>query len=37
MGHSSIQMKFDLYGHLFEDADSDRKAMKKLEAVIVAA
>ena len=37
MGHSSIQMTFDLYGHLFEDTDGDREAMKKLEAAIVAA
>ena len=35
MGHSSIKMTFDLYGHLFEDADSDRDAMKKLEAALV--
>jgi integrase len=37
MGHSSIQMTFDLYGHLFEDREGDREAMKKLEAAIVAA
>ena len=37
MGHSSIQMTFDLYGHLFEDKEGDREAMKKLEAAIVAA
>jgi integrase len=37
MGHSSIQMTFDLYGHLFEDRESDREAMKRLEAAIVAA
>jgi integrase len=37
MGHSSIQMTFDLYGQLFEDGESDREAMKKLEAAIVAA
>jgi integrase len=37
MGHASIQMTFDLYGHLFEDHEGDREAMKKLEAAIVAA
>jgi integrase len=37
MGHSSIQMTFDLYGHLFEDAEGDQEAMKKIEAAIVAA
>jgi integrase len=37
MGHSSIQMTFDHYGHLFEDREGDREAMKKLEAAIVAA
>jgi integrase len=37
MGHSSIKMTFDLYGHLFEDREGDAEAMKKLEAAIVAA
>jgi integrase len=37
MGHSSINMTFDLYGHLFEDHDEDREAMKKIEAAVVAA
>ena len=37
MGHSSIQMTFDLYGHLYEDKDADREAMKKVEAAIAAA
>jgi integrase len=37
MGHASIQMTFDLYGHLFEDRESDAEAMKKLEAAIVSA
>jgi hypothetical protein len=36
MGHSSINMTFDLYGHLFEDLAADREAMKKIEAAIVA-
>jgi len=37
LGHSSIQMTFDLYGHLFEDCERDREAMQRLEAAIVAA
>jgi integrase len=37
MGHSSIRMTYDLYGHLFEDHAADREAMKKIEAAIVAA
>jgi integrase len=37
LGHSSITMTFDRYGHLFEDRDGDLEAMKKLEAAIVAA
>jgi hypothetical protein len=37
MGHSSIVMTFDLYGHMFEDVEADREAMKKIEAAIVAA
>ena len=37
LGHSSITMTFDRYGHLFEDRVGDREAMKKLEAAIVAA
>jgi integrase len=37
MGHSSITMTFDRYGHLFEDPEADLEAMKKLEAAIVAA
>jgi hypothetical protein len=30
-------MTSDLYGHLFEGCESDREAMKRLEAMIVAA
>jgi len=37
MGHASITMTFDRYGHLFEDLEGDREAMKKLEAAVVAA
>jgi integrase len=37
LGHASISMTFDRYGHLFSDPAGDREAMKKLEAAIVAA
>jgi integrase len=37
LGHSSITMTFDRYGHLFEDKEGDREAMAKIEAAIVAA
>ncbi len=37
MGHASITMTFDRYGHLFTDIEGDKEAMKKLEAAIVAA
>jgi integrase len=37
MGHASIRMTYDLYGHLFEDREADREAMKKIEAAIAAA
>jgi integrase len=37
LGHASISMTFDRYGHLFEDRDNDREAMKKLQAAIIAA
>jgi integrase len=37
LGHASISMTFDRYGHLFADPAGDREAMKKLEAAIVAA
>jgi hypothetical protein len=32
MGHSSIRMTFDRYGHLFRDCEDDQAAMAKLEA-----
>ena len=37
LGHSSITMTFDRYGHLFEDREDDQRALQKLEAAIVAA
>ena len=35
MGHSSIQVTFDTYGHLFPAADDDRVAMERLQARLV--
>jgi integrase len=32
MGHSSIQVTYDVYGHLFTDDDADQKAMQAIEA-----
>ncbi len=37
MGHASITMTFDRYGHLFADRDGDQEAMKRLEAAVIAA
>ena len=37
MGHASITMTFDRYGHLFADTEGDREAMKKLEAAVLSA
>ena len=37
MGHSSINMTFDLYGHLFENTEADRADMAKIEAAVRAA
>ena len=34
MGHSSINMTFDLYGHLFENIEADRADMAKIEAAV---
>ena len=34
MGHASITMTYDRYGHLFEDVEADRADMAKIEAVI---
>jgi integrase len=35
MGHSTIQMTFDTYGHLFPSQDSDQTAMQQLQARLV--
>jgi integrase len=32
MGHSTIGVTFDVYGHLFPDADEDQAVMQKLQA-----
>jgi integrase len=34
-GHSTIQMTFDTYGHLFPAADDDRVAMRQLQARLI--
>jgi integrase len=34
LGHSSIRMTFDLYGHLFENLEAD---MAKIESAVSAA
>jgi len=36
IGHASIQMTFDLYGHLFKDGDDDREEMKQVQALLIA-
>jgi len=37
MGHSSVRLTFDLYGHLFENVEADRADMAKIEAAVRAA
>jgi integrase len=32
MGHSTIQMTFDVYGHLFIDVDADQRAAEDIQA-----
>jgi integrase len=32
MGHSSIQVTFDIYGHMFADADADQRAAASVHA-----
>jgi integrase len=34
MGHATINMTFDRYGHLFENVESDRADMAKIEAAV---
>lgn len=35
MGHHSIQLTFDTYGHLFEQADADSSAMDAVEREVI--
>jgi integrase len=37
MGHSSIGVTFDTYGHLFPSDDGDRAAFERMQATIVGA
>jgi integrase len=37
LGHSSIQMTFDVYGHLFPSADDDQVAFGQLQARLLVA
>ncbi len=37
MGHASINMTFDVYGHLFDDMEGDIERMAKLEKDLMAA
>jgi integrase len=31
MGHSMIQMTFDIYGHLFTDVDADQRTAEDIQ------
>lgn len=35
MGHASIGLTYDTYGHLFKDAEGDQRAMAKLEGELL--
>ncbi len=37
MGHTSVNMTFDRYGHLFEDLEADKLDMERIEAAVRAA
>ncbi|WP_439399337.1 tyrosine-type recombinase/integrase [Bradyrhizobium sp. PMVTL-01] len=37
MGHSTIQMTFDTYGHLFHDVEADQKAAEDIQARLLGA
>ena len=37
LGHSSITMTFDVYGHLFQDLEADVALMEKVERDLLAA
>ena len=35
MGHASIELTFDTYGHLFDAREDDDKAMKKIQGKVL--
>jgi integrase len=35
MGHSTISVTFDVYGHLFPDADEDQAVMQQLQQRLI--
>jgi integrase len=35
MGHSTIQMTFDVYGHLFPAPEDDQVAMRQMQARLI--
>jgi hypothetical protein len=35
MGHAKISMTYDLYGHLFDDPEADREAMKRSRPLLL--
>jgi integrase len=37
MGHASLQMTMDLYGHLWPDPDADRRSAQATERIILGA
>jgi integrase len=37
MGHSTIQMTYDVYGHLFVDADGDQKTAEDIQIRLLGA
>ena len=37
MGHSSIKVTFDVYGHLFADADADQRAAEGVQTRLLGA
>lgn len=37
MGHSSIKVTFDVYGHLFADAEADQRAAENVQAKLLGA
>jgi len=37
MGHSTIQMTYDVYGHLFADADGDQKTAEDIQVRLLGA